>query len=626
MAILTFDEDKKEPQAKTSPGVLTFDDLTPGSVGQEAGPVPSREGLKTLLPTKEELPELVLSMAGGLAKRTPAGIALSAGGAMAGEAIRQKFLSDEELTPKERFKKLGFAGVRGVIGEGAGLAVGKLFHPFSGSVTPEIEAGRKSAESVGIKPPLSAITEAKTPQALERFTEVSPFGGKITEQKNNAIKQFGIFADSVGAGIAPDKPSELVGELAEKSVQNFEKIFRATKDTLYDAVMPIVRNVPPILMNTIDTLKGIIKRRETSVGSDTAFFEEFLDNLIPKESTVKRAGGRFIPAKEKVISEGIPGILQKEEKEIIYSKFIRNFFNEFDVPRYKGGAGLLLPEPVARVNTFELLRKLRTKVSEKIMPLNQVGRTGMAREFKVLRDAITRDLDATASSVSADVASGLKEADKFFAIGINKLKDRLIPIIQRTAQREPSKLHKVLIRKDSPELIKAGREILGDEAFNDIKRQWFEGVIENSKSVIEGLEVLSPQKLSNNIRRFGSTIDEVFSDNPAQKEAFEKLTEISNLLTRGKQITSGSQTAYIQSIANMFNVFQLPQTILTGMAAGLVRTGTGRELLTRGFPKVGKAAERTVQPLAQSALQQSSKSLGEIVKSLMPKKSREQKQ
>lgn len=590
-----FDDLKKEQkQGQETATPSLFADLEQPLARQEAGPIPSKSGLISLLPSKEEVPELLLSAAGMAAKRTLPGMGLSALGAAAGEGIRQAVFEDQPLTPKERTMKLLGAATRGAVGEAGGRFIGKAFTPFAGGITPEIAAGRKTAESIGIEPPLSAITEAKVPQALERFGEVSFFGERVTKIKNAAIKQLEFYADKVGRNISSDKPSEMIGQAAEENIQGFDKVFRATKNNLYDAVIPLVKDMKPKLENTINAIKGALGKRTLPINkAERSYFENIIETLTPQETAVKRAGGRFVPATERIIEEGVPGILQKEVIEETPSRFIGGNLGSLEVPRMKGGGGMLFPEPEATVNTFSGLRELRTALKKKILPLRQVGRTGLAREIEIVTNAISRDLDATASAVSPDIAQGIKEADKFFAIGINKLKDKMIPVLQKVASKEPSKLHKIIFRKDSPELVKAGKEILGEETFNDIKRQWFEGIVENSKSVIEGVEVLSPQKLSNNIRRFGSTIEEAFSDNAAQKEMFDKLVEVSNLMTRGKQITSGSQTAFLGSIINEL------LSPLRAASVALTSTSPGRELLTRGYPRVGKAVERTVQPSLQ---------------------------
>ncbi len=127
---------------KKSSSVLKSD-LTSSTIRQEAGSVPTRAGLKSLIPTKEQIPELLATTATGLATsnlpiKTAAGAMGLAG--QGGEIInqfRQAYTGENPPTTiGESLKRQGKAFARGASGELIGRGAGKLFTPFKGGVTP----------------------------------------------------------------------------------------------------------------------------------------------------------------------------------------------------------------------------------------------------------------------------------------------------------------------------------------------------------------------------------------------------------------------------------------------------------------------------------------------------------
>lgn len=542
--------------------------LSGGSVQQGAGDIPAPGEFKRFLPKVQDLPEIGMATLAAMkfaGTKTIPGAAAVGAASMLGEAgtqVAQKFgvlPGEPPQNPMDIAKRLGAAGLRGIGGEMIGRGIGKLFTPFSGSVTPEIKQGVEAAKRSGVEPPLSAMTESKPVQALERMAEFGPFGGPVTAQRPQALRQLEEFTNRISDGIAPDSSPDLVGELAKNKVKAFETVFRNTRDKLYDLAFPLVKDRKPELSNTTSTLQDIIERRS--------------GELEPAAlSQLKGLLKRITEIPEQVVqkSGGVPGFVAENITEKI-------------------------PGKESSVLTYQQLRNTRSNLGKLLDEgFGDPGLTGIKSEYKRLYGAMTQDLDATASGVSPQIAKSIKDADSFYSTGIARLQDSLLKAINKRAEKSPESLHTLIFRKDSPTLIKAGREILGEDGFNQIRKQWFDDLVNKSKSIVEGEEIVSPAKLANNLRRMGGSLPEIVADNPQLAQKMADLSDVSKLLTRGTKVTGGSQTGFIISTL---------KDIRGILAAPLIRTEMGREFLTTGFPRIGKAAARAVQPTAQLGVQ-----------------------
>jgi hypothetical protein len=213
----------------------------PGGIpraGQTIDPalVPSK--LRELLPTKEQAPEFIGSMAGGLASGSrfnPAGSVTSGLGAAGGELVRQGlektgvFETPAPQSFSELGKRVGEAFLRGtgsqLLGAGIGKIGEKVLSPFAKNPVflQEVE------KEIGTKLPLTKVSEGNLPKLLEKSAENMPFGGWITEQKANMLRGFKNYAERVGESIAENRPPEVTGNLAKESLQGFRETFRQLK-------------------------------------------------------------------------------------------------------------------------------------------------------------------------------------------------------------------------------------------------------------------------------------------------------------------------------------------------------------------------------------------------------------
>ena len=530
---------------------LKLTPLQSGSSPQVAGDVPRPSEFKRFLPTKEQVPELIGSMAGAAARKTLPGMALSAGGAAVGEGIRQAVFEKEPLTAIERAKKIGDAGLRGAFGElagrGIGKAIGAAFDPFAKNVTPEITAQAAAATRAGVVPPLSAMTDSPRVQAIERAAEYSPIGGAaVTAKKKMAVKQLESYAEKISDNISPDNPPELVGEMATAKVKLFEQAFRKAKNALYEPIMAKLKGFPVRANNTISMIKEVIEQ-QAGGKEGQALLQDWLKRLSP------------IPESKKA---GIPSMLTPD---------------------------IITPE---KLPGWEVLKAIRSEIGSR-GDFNDPSVKGMKAQLERIYAAASKDIDDVARQYG--MADALDAADAMYSKGIKKLQNSLIRTINKKAENSPETLYRLLIRKDSPTLVKTGREILGNDGFNQVRKQWFDDLINRSMVNAEGEVSLSPAKLATNLRKVGSSLDEIFSDSPRMRGMVNDLTDTANMLTRGQKVTSGTQTSFIGKDTLI--------TLRGLISAVLTNTNAGRKFLMSGFPEFGRkariAATRTVQPTVQ---------------------------
>lgn len=550
-----------EDYAPAAPEVKPWEQdygLSQGTAVQSAGPtidpakVPSK--LKSLIPTKEQLPEFLGSMAGSFRKEPGWGTAIAALGAATGEGVRQAVFEKKPLTPKERISKLGWAATRGAFGEGMGRAVGKAF--TFGASAPEVAAANKLAVREGIEVPVSNLTDSKAVQMTERALEYSPFGGIITRQKQVALGKFKEFANRVGGKIGADTPPEVTGSLAKEQTLAFKDAYDKAKDELYSAVMPQLKNVPAETTEIVQTLKDIVERR-SGVGE---------------------------PSGLKIIKKWIKQI--------------------------EGG----------EIKTFADLKKFRTNLGS-IGKFTDPAVAGLNADISQAYAVTSGALDKTASTAGQEIANGLKQADEFYAMGKNTLKSKVYKALSSAPQ---DRMHKIAFVPKSPMQYDLVKEIVGPDTIKDISGQWYRDIIKKSTS--DG--VLSPRKLLTELDRYDGTIQKLATDFPEIGTSFQELKQVASLMSKGRDVATGSQTApallgmghILPSIAYSLGQLFTGNVKNAAVGAGIlgaqlgvsavgakgITSRLGRDLITEGLPRTGRAATRTTQIGTQLGLQRMS--------------------
>lgn len=564
---------------------VTIDDvrnfqLTQSPQTQVSGPVPSLSGLASrgMEIAKQEGPEFLGSMAGALATKTVPGALLSAGGSMIGEGIRQTY-SDENLTNEERLKKLGWAGVRGGVGELGARAISKLATPFSGAFTKEAESQTAKALSEGITPTLGQRTSSPFLQAGERTLEYSPILGEaIRKQRMKAVDDFGKFAQRVSSELGAESSPTIAGIKAKDAVSKWFENYDGTVDKLYDTIPKEFWDTPVQgLEKTTEKMREIIARRSgVAEPSGVSSVRQWLSDILPKK--VKKAGEKIVGPYGESIGETQP------TEEIV------------------NGA----------IKTLGDLRKLKTNIGRRTK-WGDPASVGMESDMRELYGAVLDDLNSVIGKTSPDIGAELTKANEFYAEGLQTIKGKLFKVLDKS---NPDDIVKIAIPASSPTQIAKVKELIGTDSFNEVRKVWLDGLINKSMTTVDGKDVLSPSKLIFNVNRYKETLPVIFADNPTAKANLDKLLEVAKLMGRGKQITEGSQTAYAltslsQIPAAIAAVFTNPKlaagigaTILgEGALAGGVSTEFGKRYLTSGFPNAGKYLYRAAKPTGQIGLQ-----------------------
>jgi hypothetical protein len=442
-------------------------------------------------------------------------------------------------------------------GNKLGQAVGKVLKPFSGSVNPTARAATEAATKEGINLPLSNRTDSKMLEAGERVLEYSPFGSFITKKRDVALQGLKKMTDRVGAMIGPSRPPEVTGNLAKEATIAYKEAYDTTKNQLYDAVMPTLKDTPVKMDNTIQALEDVIARR---------------------------AG------------PGEPAGLNMVRK---WLKEIR--------PKNNGNPSMLIEGDAGPIQAFNQLRKLRTNVGSR-GKFNDPAASGLQSDISQIYAAASKDLDDAAGAASPEIKDGLAKADEFFQQGKITLKSKVYKALQAV---NPENTHKVVIVPNSPSQVEIGREILGDN-FKDVARQWFDDGV---KKATDPNGVVSPAKLSGWLNKYGSTVDAIASGNPILEKQLDSLKKIASAFGRGKEVTGGSQTAYIvssltQIIGTIQAAFSNP-ALAAKLAAGIgvqglavkgITSDVGTKYLTTGFPKAAQKVASVAAPPAKAGL------------------------
>lgn len=498
------------------------------------------EQLKSLKPRAEQIPELAGTTIGAVAGGIPGAIL----GGAAGEAGRQLLgrtgilKTETPETPSRAASEILGGGLRGGLAEIVGRTIAFPFTRKAG-VTPQAAQLTRLAQKEGITPALSARTQSKAIERLEAATERSLFTGeKVRIGKLKALSDFETFAGRFNVKTAPQKPESL-GNFVTAKLGVFKANFRQTKEQLYDAFMPQVKDVKPQISETINTLESIVARRSgVAEPAGLGQFKKWLNTIKGKE--------------------GIPS--------------------------------LVIPGKEGSIRTFRDLRAFKSNVGAR-GKFGDPGATGLEADFKELFAAISKDMDSTIKGVSGDFGQQLDNADAFFAKGINQLKSDLFEKLSTTPQDQ---LDTVLIRKDSPELIAAAKELIGEEGFKNIRRQWIEKTLRTSRkepTLAFGKErLVDPDTFVKKIQALGTTRNALFEG--AELKAFNEVFDIARLLAQTKKV--GVNLGVFSALADQ---------VLGGIVSPAITTETGKRFLSTGFPRTAVGVTRAVSPLTQLGLQ-----------------------
>lgn len=606
-------------------------DLTPPPGGiPQAGPTINP---KSLIPRKEDIPELAATTAMGLltaSRKTPVASVLGGAAAMGGEIIKQggQVLGKFEGEPPKTFSEAGMRNLKAfgrglggeILGRGVQYGVGKALAPLSKKADYLLGIEKE----LGTELPLSKITDSKAASVLERSAEYTPFGGWITKQKENMLKGFKNYSERVGESIAEKRPPEITGNLAKESLQGFRDNFKQVKNSLYASFPEEVKKIEITddeLSPIINKMKEMVERKGENNPEGVSMLKRWIKRLEGEQYQSKI--GKGVKTKE------LPTQTFKTEIDPLTRQPVE-YLGVEKMPTVTGvqtGGGQLKSAPSVLEGEFKYKGSIKD-----INGLNEFKKevgaatdwrkptTGMDEEIKGLYGQIEEVLDNKVKSVDENAYNILKEANATYAEGINTIKSNLFKGI---ANAKPENMHKVLIQPKGVETLRMAKELLTEEDINYAARNWFDDLVKQSTRGREGEIVVDSKMLFEKLNRYDdSVVEELFKSNPEALANVKKLKEISLFLTRGKAVEGGSQTAFVnQSILPLIlstvgSIIQGGQVggALVGLTAGLGLQGAisgatklTRESLIKGFPNVAKIAvpflSRTTQLGTQRGLQ-----------------------
>ena len=490
--------------------------------------------LRKILPSAGDVPALIGGTFGGLAGAGMAtGTGLAALFSGGGEALHQ--IGQRIFGNKEAPRTSMEAAER--IGK-AGLfgGAGELGARVIGKFFAPFKAGTTPEIQEGIN---IAKSEGIVPGVGERTKSLFVKGVENAAERSPA-----------GVGLTLQK---------EESLRQLEALAKRTADeigtdrptdTFGSLVMERVKSFKETFRLTKDELYDQV---------DLSNIPTKLDNTTKAlENTIKNRGGAFEPP-------------QLKEIQVLLDKIKKS---------------PMLPDA-------EKLKIWRTNIG-KLAKSNDPAMTGIKSNYQAIEAAISKDLEEAVGAKSPELLDKLKQADEFFSQGINSLKDETY---KKLIKAKPSDIPDLLFKPDTPELIQAGKEILGDDGMKDVARKWFEQVL-NSSKVQKGVDTfIDPKKLVNAINKYGSTIDEMFMGDKKALNALDRLRKVSGLMsTEGIGAVDNSLLA--GTIKTLAGFFAAPAMKSEKGILGLF----GKVHLTEGYPKAEFAVRRSVQPAVQEGL------------------------
>ena len=558
-----------------------FADLIPSQTEQKAGSIiePKAAGkrfLESMKPTKADIPFVLGTTIGGMVGGIPGAMRGGAIGRFVEEMAKSKGLVEGKPseTVGELAGKTALGGAEGLVGEVLGRVgskvIGKVFSPFTSEATKEAV---RIGEKTGVKIPLSSLSESKTVQATERGLEYTPFGQVITRFRQKALDDLGNFAKGVGKRLASDLPAEVQGNIAKKEIKDLFGKYNETTNSIYNSVIPIIKQANPevIVEATKNKAMDIISRRSGEFEpAGLGDIKGFLERLI----------GKKVPS----------GILDKSGKET-------------------------MKKLSSTIKLFEEMKQSKTNLGYKIGKgsWDDPAVSGLKSDLEELYGAMSEDLSNTVKRVSESAYEDLMTANKMNTKTRELVESKLFNQMDKV---KPENVYKLVIIPGMPSQVKAGKKVLGDK-FNDVARQWFDDML-NKSSNQEG--IVSPIKLAKKLKDYDTVIEEITKKNPKLKEQFDILRNLSNVMSKGRDVTQGSQTGYIQAALNPFYQSLIAiGSLLSGswkiaaleagaIGAGMIgsKLGTkaitsdiGRKLLTTGLPTAGRRVGKLLVPFEQ---------------------------
>lgn len=450
---------------------------------------------------------------------------LEGGGALAGKTdLLHSYLSKVGGPAAEAVSKAGDAAGISKIVEAAKNA---KIAPFAKKYNPEVDA---MFDSEGIKAPLSAVTRSPLLQGGEAVLGKGMFGGKITDVVKNATSQLESKVNDLVSKVTPEKSmsEENLGKLMQKGLQDYEDNFKLTEGKIYDEFSKTYGKSNVYGMATKDALSTILSE--------------------PGQGLYKGIN----PDLQRLFSK-ITGANNPEVKEL-----------EEQINKIKGdnpNADTIAPlektlaDKKAQLDkdlTFEELKKIRTQVGE------DISRNPDNGEIKRLYGALSKDMESAVKKIGEQspldgdakaATDALEKLNQGYQTGKAKIESR---ISQSMAQSNPEQIVNNLLKRNSSDVIKQVKEMVGPEKFAEVQKSFIRNLFEDSVT----REKFDVTKIKKKLEEYDpETLDELMS--PQQRNdvndaitQLEKYKTMSDALKSGQKMASGSQTEFLRNVTS----------------------------------------------------------------------------
>lgn len=412
---------------------------------------------------------------------------------------------------------------------------------------------KEQFDTEGIKPPISSITNSPFIKGAEALASKSIFGQKVSDIMTNAVEQIKSKVNDLVERTKPTKviSDENLGKTIQEGLQEYENKFKATSNKIYDE------------------FTKSLSSPENKMGNPPAI----VDNTL-------KIAREVVNQQSKSLFKGVDSRIMSMLEKLNDSKTVLKFDN---------------------------LKETRTMVGEELAKNPQSG------PLKRIYGALTQDMNATIDKIDPGMSKELAKINEAYSSGKAQIESN---ISQSISSSNPERIAQNLIKRNSADTLKQVKEIIGEKRFSEVSKTFIRQTFD--KAVTRGeFDIDKFKKILGEYDK--ETLDQIL--NPTQTKElnesikqFEKYKSMNDALNKGKKISEGSQTAFLQNIKGTgTRIGAIGTAVLTGnmgvaslmlLETGgeyaftkLFSTDFGRKLLTEGLttPNLKKLKE-TVSP------------------------------
>ena len=396
--------------------------------------------------------------------------------------------------------------------------------------------GLKIAEEFGIDLPASAVAPGPLAKSEQVLAE-GFFGGSLKKRAQKAADDFGKKLDEFVAE-APES-----GDLGESLVNKFSEVEKARREAITDLY---------------DNFDEFVKTQGLDISIDNPNALKELDVILDRKKTALEAG-------------------VGSRKEVA------------DIERMRNGIA----------NTFDI--KSQKAILEEVGELANFSSFNPSREEKLFRKvyhAMKKDIDkAIEIQGSKEMVQTLQKANDEFK-KFQKLTERSFVKTIKTLGKKgdvDTIANKLTNTRVSTNEIGQIYETVGPELTEQIQKKMIADIIQKAKGASG--EGFKPTGFSRQLQKLGDEkMRALFTAD--QIKSLKNMDKLNKLVSRGFEVTRGSQTALIQQLARLVLA---PQTLIADFfLSNVFNTKKGQRILQRLDKKTLKALEKQGVDLPES--------------------------